>query len=71
MLENVQPVSVVQLIQWRLSIAMSRLCRVVVVQSHFGVENQIVGNSIIVGIKIFSIVKGLRIVVGLFRVFEL
>lgn len=57
-LEKVQPVSVAQLIQCRLSRAISKLCRVVIVQSHFGVESQIVGNSMIVGIRIFSIVEG-------------
>lgn len=37
--------------------------------SHLGGVNQIVGTSIIVGIRIFSIVGGLGFGVGLCRVF--
>lgn len=50
---------------------MVKLWKVVVVHSHFGEVIQIVGNSIIVGIKIFNIVGGLRIVGGLSRGFGL
>lgn len=46
---------------------MAKLCTVAVVHSHFEGDNQIVGNSMIVGIKIFSIVVGLGLVGGLFR----
>lgn len=70
-LEEVQPVSKGHLIQVRLIRAMARLWKVVMVQSHFGEESQIVGNSIIVGIRIFSIVVGLRLVGGLSRGFGL
>lgn len=52
------PVSEGHLIQVRLIMAIIRLWIVVVVQSHLGEENQIVGNSIIVGIRTFSIVVG-------------
>lgn len=41
------------------------------VHSHFGEVIQIVGNSIIVGIKIFSIVVGLGLVGDLFHGFGL
>lgn len=51
-----QPVSDGHFSQETLIRAIRRLCSVEVDQSHFGEVNQIVGNSIIVGIKIFSIV---------------
>lgn len=41
------------------------------VHSHFGEVVQIVGNSMIVGIRIFSIVGGLGLVGGLFHGFGL
>lgn len=60
-----QPVSEGHLSQERLSRATIRLCAVVDVHSHFDGENQIVGKSMIVGRRIFSIVKGLGIEGGL------
>lgn len=54
----VHPVSDVHFNHVRLMRAIIRLCAVVVVHSHLGEANQIVGNSIIVGISTFSIVGG-------------
>lgn len=59
--ENVHPASADHLTQLRLMRAMIRLWRVVVVHSHLGEDNQIVGSSMVVGIRIFSIVRGLRL----------
>lgn len=70
-MEEVHPVSEAHLIQVRLMRAIIRLCKVVTGQSHLEGENQIVGNSIIVGIKIFNIVVGLGLVGGLFHGFVL
>lgn len=58
MLGRVQPVSAVQLSQVRLNRAMIRLCVTVAVHSHFLGVSQVVGKSIRVGIRIFSIVGG-------------
>nr|WP_246010480.1 hypothetical protein [Bacillus yapensis] len=49
--------------------AMVKAWAVVVAQSHFGVASQVVGNSISVGIKIFSIVGGLDFGGDLCRVY--
>lgn len=49
--------------------AMTRAWAVVVVQSHFGVTSQVVGNSISVGIIIFSIVGDLDFGGGLCHVY--
>lgn len=57
-LEVAQPVSESHLSQLRLIRAMRRLWAVVVVHSHLGEVSQIVGNSMIVGSRIFSIVAG-------------
>lgn len=57
-LEVAQLVSESHLSHVRLRRAMKRACAVVVVHSHLGEVIQIVGKSIIVGIKIFSIVGG-------------
>lgn len=54
---EVQPASVKLSSQVRLIRAMMRLCVSVVGQSHFGRVSQIVGTSISVGIRIFSIVE--------------
>lgn len=70
-LEEAQPVSKGHLIQVRLVRAIVRLWKVIMVQSHFGGDSQIVGNSMIVGIRIFSIVVSLGLVGGLFREFGL
>lgn len=56
MLEEVHPVSDVHFSHVRLMEAIKRLCAVVVVHSHLGEVNQIVGNNMIVGISTFSIV---------------
>lgn len=66
----VHPDSVVLLSQDRLRTAINRLLARVVGQSHFDGASQVVGTSIIVGIRIFSIVGGLSFVDGLCRVFE-
>lgn len=66
-LEEVHPVSDVHFSHVRLMKAIKRLCAVVVVHSHLGVTNQIVGNSMIVGTSTFSIVIGLGFVGGRFR----
>lgn len=58
MLEADHPVSDVHLNQVRLMRAINRLCAVVVDHNHLGDDNQIVGNSITVGISTFSIVEG-------------
>lgn len=58
MLEEVHPASDVHFSQVRLMKAIKRLCAVVVVHSHLGEANQIVGNSMKVGINTFSIVRG-------------
>lgn len=55
----------------KLTKAIIRLWNIVLVQSHLGEDNQIVGKSIIVGIRIFSIVGDLGPVIGLFRGFGL
>lgn len=54
----VQPVSEFHFNQVRLTKAIRRLWAVELVHNHFAGDNQIVGNSITVGIKIFSIVGG-------------
>ena len=66
-LEVDQLVSMGSLIQVRLSNAIIKLCVVVYVHSHLGVESQIVGNSMMVGIRIFSIVVSLGLVGDLFH----
>lgn len=66
-LEAAHPVSDVHLNQVKLISAISRLCAVVIDHNHLGDTNQIVGNSIIVGINTFSIVIDLSFVVGRFR----
>lgn len=63
----VHPVSEMFFNQWRLAVAISKLCKRVADHSHFLGAAQIVGTSIKVGIKIFSIVKGLGLVAGLCR----
>lgn len=55
-LDMVHPVSDVHFNHVRLIRAIRRLCAVVVVHSHLGETNQIVGKSITVGISTFSIV---------------
>lgn len=70
-LDIIQPVSDDHLIQVKLIKAIIRLWSVVVVQSHLDGVSQIVGKSIIVGIKIFSIVVNLGLVGDLCRGFEL
>lgn len=54
-----QPISESHFNQDRLVRAIKRLWAVVVVQSHFVGTSQIVGKSMSVGIRIFSIVEGL------------
>lgn len=66
-----QPVSEAFFSQSRLMRAMIRLWQRVVGQSHLSLESQVVGNSISVGIRIFSIVGDLVIEVGRTRGFEL
>lgn len=56
--EEFHPVSDVHLNQVKLIRAIKRLWAVEVVHSHLGEVNQIVGNSIIVGINTFNIVGG-------------
>lgn len=56
-LDVVHPVSDVHFNHVRLMRAIRRLCAVVVVHSHLGEVNQIVGNNITVGINTFSIVE--------------
>lgn len=52
------PVSAGFFIQMRLAVAIRRLLKVVVCQIHFEGASQVVGISIMVGSKIFSIVRG-------------
>lgn len=54
----VQPVSKDHLIKVKLIRAITRLWVVMLVHNHLGEESQIVGNSMMVGIRIFSIVVG-------------
>lgn len=68
-LSSVQPVSDMFLSQDRLMSAMIRLCARVVGHSHLAGVSQVVGTSISVGTKIFSIVVSLGFVDGRFRVF--
>lgn len=53
----------------RLTAAIIKLWNVIVVHSHFLLINQVVGISIIVGIRTFNIVVGLGFLGGLCRVF--
>lgn len=57
-LEKSQPISVFHLNQNRLIVAMRRLWIEVVVHNHFLWESQVVGSSMIVGIRIFNIGVG-------------
>lgn len=68
-LREVQPVSDRLFSQLRLARAISRLCIRVVGQSHLAGVSQVVGMSISVGMRIFSIAVGLGFVGGRFRVF--
>ena len=63
-LRDVQPVSDELTSQVRLANAITRLWPSVVGQSHLAGTTQVVGTSISVGIKIFSIVRGLGFVIG-------
>jgi len=65
------PVSEVCVSQWKLATAIVRLWARDEGHSHLGGANQIRGNSISVGIRIFSIGAGLSFVGGLCRVFGL
>lgn len=68
-MEEDHPVSDDHLSQDKLARAMTKLCAIDVVQSHFAGLNQIVGKSMSVGIRIFSIEGGLGFGGGLCRVF--
>lgn len=68
-MREVQPVSDRFFSQERLAKAISRLCIRVVGQSHLAGVSQVVGMSISVGMRIFSIVAGLGFEGGRFRVF--
>ena len=57
-MEVAQPVSEFHLSQFRLIRAIKRLWAVVAVHNHLGEISQIVGNSMIVGSRTFSIVVG-------------
>lgn len=65
-----QPVSEAFISQERLKVAMIKLWVRAVGQSHLAGESQAVGTSIRVGMRIFSILRGLGFLGGLCRGFE-